>query len=164
MSQFDARVDALMAELGEPESARALLCVVVANLSESAWDALIERVREIEAGGGIWSTSTRQRRTRGGVFFELMPRRVVSIACWHVNQRMPPKHAEARREHEIEMTYAMKREERAAPRSTPTMVPSAPAPASSAAGAPRVPGDGEGAEPEIIYLRRRTPARARRAR
>ncbi len=69
-------VDALMLELAEGDpAARAGIARALARLGEDGCAALCEEVREIEDAGGLWIVETRQRRTRGGVWFALLKAR-----------------------------------------------------------------------------------------
>lgn len=71
-----AHVDELMAEFGEDGAhMRNIFAPVVVHVGWEACLSLLEETRAIEAAGGIWSVSTRERRTKGGVFLALLKSR-----------------------------------------------------------------------------------------
>jgi hypothetical protein len=69
-------VDALMLELAETDSGvRERITLAFTRLGEDACAALCAEIRDIEDNGGLWNVETRQRRTRGGVWFALLKSR-----------------------------------------------------------------------------------------
>jgi hypothetical protein len=76
------RVDELMAELGECGAAmRNIFAPVVVAIGWETCLVLLEATRDIEASGGIWSVSTQERRTKGGVFLALLKSRSRWARC-----------------------------------------------------------------------------------
>jgi hypothetical protein len=130
------------------------------RLGEDACLALCAEVRDLEDAGGVWIVATRQRRTKGGVFFVLLKARYawarVGVARGGARAANTPPNAAAGDRQGGDRSTDASRVRCAAPATTPPVMEG---PVSTTRPAAR---QGSSMTPEVIVLRRRDAVPTRR--